>query len=65
MHHESLSMKKYDVIIVGAGPAGIFSALELVNKKKSAKVLIVEKGRGYRSEKMPNDDKRCILQGMP
>ncbi|MDL2280786.1 NAD(P)/FAD-dependent oxidoreductase [Selenomonadales bacterium OttesenSCG-928-I06] len=36
-------MKKYDVIIVGAGPAGIFTALELV--EKSAKVLIVEKGR--------------------
>ena len=36
-------MKKYDVIIVGAGPAGIFAALELV--EKNAKILIVEKGR--------------------
>jgi uncharacterized FAD-dependent dehydrogenase len=35
----------YDVIIVGAGPAGIFSALELLNQKKDAKVLIVEKGK--------------------
>src|SRR4030067_2601463 len=46
-------MKKYDVIIVGAGPAGIFSALELVNKKKSAKVLIVEKGRDIDQRKCP------------
>jgi len=38
-------MKKYDVIIVGAGPAGIFCAHELINKKKNAKILIVEKGR--------------------
>jgi len=34
----------YDVIIVGAGPAGIFTALELTKKKK-LKVLILEKGK--------------------
>lgn len=34
---------KYDVIIVGAGPAGIFCALELV-KHSNLKVLILEKG---------------------
>ncbi len=38
-------MKKYDVIIVGAGPAGIFSALELLRLKKDAKILIIEKGK--------------------
>ena len=37
--------KKYDVIIVGAGPAGIFSALEIFKKKKTAKILIIEKGK--------------------
>ena len=35
----------YDVIIVGAGPAGIFSALEILKQKKDAKILIVEKGK--------------------
>jgi uncharacterized FAD-dependent dehydrogenase len=37
--------KNYDVIIVGAGPAGIFSALEVLKQKRDARILIVEKGR--------------------
>jgi len=36
---------KYDVIIVGAGPSGIFAALELI-KKNRIKILLLEKGRG-------------------
>ncbi|MDI6889992.1 MAG: NAD(P)/FAD-dependent oxidoreductase [Thermodesulfovibrionales bacterium] len=35
----------YDVIIVGAGPAGIFSALEILEQKEDAKILIIEKGK--------------------
>ncbi len=38
-------MKKYDVIIVGAGPAGIFSALELLKQKEDVNILIIEKGK--------------------
>ena len=38
-------MKKYDVIITGAGPAGIFAALELLKAGKRLKILILEKGR--------------------
>ncbi len=37
--------KIYDCIIVGAGPAGIFAALELVSRKEGLKVLILEKGK--------------------
>jgi len=38
-----MKKKEYDVIIVGAGPAGIFTALELT-KKNNVSVLILEKG---------------------
>lgn len=36
---------KYDVVIIGAGPAGIFSAIELTRKNKDIEVLIVDMGR--------------------
>ncbi len=35
---------KYDVIIVGAGPAGIFAVLELVSANRGMKILLLEKG---------------------
>ena len=38
-------MAQYDVIIVGAGPAGIFTALELVKQKPELKILMLEKGK--------------------
>ena len=34
-------LMKYDVIIIGAGPAGLFSAISLSNQNKS--VLVLEK----------------------
>jgi uncharacterized FAD-dependent dehydrogenase len=46
-------MNKYDVIIVGAGPAGIFCAYELVKNREDLKILILEKGRGMDKRKCP------------
>jgi cation diffusion facilitator CzcD-associated flavoprotein CzcO len=37
---------KYDVVIVGAGPAGIFTAFELTKAKQDLQILIVDKGDG-------------------
>ncbi|MBS3970855.1 MAG: NAD(P)/FAD-dependent oxidoreductase, partial [Clostridia bacterium] len=36
-------MEKYDVIVVGAGPAGIFTCYELVEKQPKLKVLLIDK----------------------
>lgn len=38
-------MKQYDVVIVGAGPAGLFAAYELITKKSDLKILLLDKGR--------------------
>ena len=37
-------MKNYDVIIVGAGPAGLFCAYELIEKNPNLKILMLERG---------------------
>ena len=34
----------YDIAIIGAGPAGIFSALEIMKLKPEAKIVLIEKG---------------------
>jgi uncharacterized FAD-dependent dehydrogenase len=46
-------MKRYDVVIVGAGPAGIFSALEILGKNGKLKVLIIEKGKDIDKRQCP------------
>lgn len=36
---------KYDVVIVGAGPAGLFCAYELIEKNPKLKILMLDKGK--------------------
>ena len=53
----------YDVIIIGAGPGGIFAAYELINKNKNLKVAIIEKGKSLDNRVCPIDGKKiksCI-----
>lgn len=53
--------KQYDVIIIGAGPGGIFCAYELMEKKKELKVLVVEKGRSIEKRTCPKRvTKQCV-----
>ena len=46
---------KYDVIIVGAGPGGIFSAYELMKKNPELKVGVFEEGNPLEKRKCPID----------
>ena len=43
----------YDLIIVGAGPAGIFTALEMLRRDSKQKILILEKGRAIEKRACP------------
>lgn len=47
---------KYDVIIVGAGPGGIFSAYELIKREPSLKIAVFESGN-------PLEKRRCPIDG--
>ena len=50
-----------DIVIVGAGPAGIFTALELVRKKSRKKILMVEKGNPVQGRRCPkNVTGQCV-----
>ncbi len=44
---------KYDVLIIGAGPAGIFTALELVRRNSQKKILIIEQGSSIEKRTCP------------
>lgn len=54
---------KYDVIIIGAGPGGIFSAYELTKQAPELKVAVFEAGHELRRRKCPIDGtkiKSCV-----
>lgn len=52
---------KTDVVIVGAGPAGIFTALEMLKKGSKKKIVLVEKGRAIEQRSCPkNKTQKCV-----
>ncbi|MBC7328772.1 NAD(P)/FAD-dependent oxidoreductase [bacterium] len=57
-------MRKYDVIIVGAGPAGIFSAFE-ISRGNSFKVLVIEKGEDISKRVCPAIERGDCLRCKP
>lgn len=51
-------MTHYDVIIVGAGPGGIFTAYELAKADRGLKVAVFELGKPLDKRKCPIDGKK-------
>ena len=43
----------YDVVIIGAGPAGLFAAYELITKKKDLKIAILDRGSFVKNRVCP------------
>jgi hypothetical protein len=58
-----MNKKDYDLIIIGAGPTGIFTALELIKKEADLDILILEKGNDLEKRICPmkeNPGSGCI-----
>lgn len=52
---------KSDVVIVGAGPAGIFTALEMIKLGSKKKIIIIEKGQSVENRHCPKSvTKKCV-----
>ena len=58
-------MQKYDVLIIGAGPAGIFTALEMLKLGSDKKILIVEKGRAIENRSCPKSKTKACVSCKP
>ncbi len=54
-----------DVLIVGAGPAGIFTALEMVRRGSKKKILMIEKGKPVEKRRCPKTSHGSCLNCKP
>ena len=61
---------KYDVIIIGAGPGGIFAAYELMKKQPDCRIAVFEAGypleslgRGYHETRYPVAGQAALRAG--
>ena len=52
----------FDIIIIGAGPAGLFSAYELIEKKKNLKIAILDRGFLVKNRVCPMNKKGIPCQ---
>lgn len=51
----------YDVVIIGAGPAGLFTAYELITNNKKLKIAIVDRGKTAKDRMCPmKKTNKCV-----
>jgi uncharacterized FAD-dependent dehydrogenase len=55
-----MTAERYDVAIIGAGPAGIFAALEIARSGREARVVLLEKGHGIEKRRCPAKERGCV-----
>ncbi|ACX53210.1 FAD dependent oxidoreductase [Ammonifex degensii KC4] len=60
-----MAYRDYDVLIVGAGPAGIFTALELVRQEARLKIALLDKGPDLSQRFCPAHAKRDFCRHCP
>ena len=54
-------MNKYDLIIVGAGPSGVFLAYEMIKQNSNKKILLIEQGKKVENRLCPIEKtKQCM-----
>ena len=58
-------MKRADVLIIGAGPGGIFTALEMIKRGSQKKIVIVEKGKPVEKRRCPKSKTRQCVNCKP
>lgn len=56
---------KYDVVIIGAGPSGIFTAIEMLRRKSTKRILIVEKGVSIEQRSCPKSKTKVCMSCKP
>ena len=56
---------KYDCLIIGAGPAGIFTAVEMLRRGSKKKIIMVEKGVSVEKRACPKSKTRVCMNCKP